>query len=225
MVSESLLLEGSWYALEQAGRLLGAAVGVFDDGDAATGLVLAMLGREEIGRARILRRLADEAATGVCFEAADVTRQCGDHVTKQRAGTFCTTLRVVPPSQLAAALQTGVRSAPGSAEQIAAREVIRAASEAKAKRDPQDRHDLREIALYVDLDSSGTTWSRPCAVASTDARAHIEDAVGDYAIECDALRDDVIENDFPKMAKARAAMNPAPILLEATWPTLMEATG
>ncbi len=43
MVSESLLLEGSWYALEQAGRLLRAAVGVFDDGDPATGLVLAML--------------------------------------------------------------------------------------------------------------------------------------------------------------------------------------
>ena len=225
MVSESLLLEGSWYALEQAGRLLRAAVGVFDDGDPATGIVLAMLGREEIGRSRILRRLADEAAAGACFEAADVTRQCEDHVTKQRAGTFGTTLRVVPPSQLAAALQASVRSAPGSAEQVAAREVIRAASQARAKRDPQDRHDLREVALYVDLDSSGTTWSRPCAVASTDARAHIEDAVGDYAIEYDALRDDVIENDFPKMAKARAAMNPVPILLEATWPTLMEATG
>jgi AbiV family abortive infection protein len=221
MVSESLLLEGSWYALEQAGRLLRAAVGLFDDGDPATGLVLAMLGREEIGRSRILRRLADEAAAGVCFEAADVTKQCEDHVTKQRAGTFGTTLRVVPSSQLAAALQTSVRSAPGSTEQVAARKVIRAASEAKAKRDPQDRHDLREVALYVDLDPSGTTWSRPCAVASTDARAHIEDAVGDYAIECDALRDEVIENDFPKMAKARAAMNPAPILLEATWPTLM----
>jgi len=218
MVSESLLLEGSWYALEQAGRLLRAAVGVFDDGDPATGLVLAMLGREEIGRSRILRRLADEAAAGACFEAADVTRQCGDHVTKQRAGTFGTTLRVVPPSQLAAALQTSVRSAPGSAERVAAREVIRAASEAKAKRDPKDRHNLRMVALYVDLDSSGTTWSRPCAVSSTDARAHIQDAVGDYAIERDALRDDAIENDFPKMAKARAAMNPAPILLEARWP-------
>jgi len=225
MVSESLLLEGSWYALEQAGRLLRAAVGVLADADPATGLVLPMLGREELGRSRILRRLADEAAAGACFEAADVTRQCGDHVTKQRAGTFGTTLRVVPPSQFSAALQTSVRSAPGSAEQVAAREVIRAASEARAKRDPQDRHDLREVALYVDLDSSGTTWTRPCAVASTDTRDHIQDAVGDYAIECDALRDDVIENDFPKMAKARAAMNPAPILLEATWPTLMEATG
>ncbi len=137
----------------------------------------------------------------MCFEAADVTRQCEDHVTKQRAETFGTTLR-----------------APGSAERVAAREVIRAASEAKAKRDPQDRHDLRVVALYVDLDPSETTWSRPCAVSSTDARAHIQDAVGDYAIERDALRDDAIENDFPKMAKARAAMNPAPILLEARWP-------
>ena len=224
MVSESLLLEGSWYALEQAGRLLRAAVGLFDQGDPATGLVLAMLAREELGRGRILRRLADQVEAGASFEATDVTRECGDHVIKQRAGASGTTLRVSPPSRLAAALQTVMRSAPGSVERVAARAVIDAASGAKTRRDPQDRHSLREAALYVDLDSSGAKWSRPCAVTSTDARSHIEDAVGDYAIERDALRDDVIEGDFPKMAKARSAMTPAPILLEATWPT-METTG
>ena len=219
MVSESLLLEGSWYALEQAGRLLRAAVGVFDDGDPATGLVLAMFGREEIGRSRILRSLADEVAGGACFEAVEVSRRCGDHVRKQRAGTSGTTLRVAPPSQLASALRAIAGSALGSAAWAAAREVIRAASEAKAKRDPQDSHDVREVALYVDLDSSGTRWTRPCAVESTEARAHMEDAIGDYAIECDALRDDVIENAFPKMARTRAAMSPAPVLVGATWPS------
>jgi AbiV family abortive infection protein len=220
MVSESLLLEGSWYALEQAGRLFRAAVRVFDDGDPATGLVMAMFGREELGRSRILRSLADEVAAGTCLEAADVTRRCGDHVGKQRAGALGTTLRIAPQSELAAALQASARSAPGSRERLAARDVIRLASAAKAKRDPQDRHDVREVALYVDLDSTGARWLRPCTVTAVDARAHIEEAIGDYNIECDALRDEVIGDDFPKMAKTRATMNPVPVLLEATWPAI-----
>jgi len=51
-----------------------------------------------------------------------------------------------------------------------------------------------------------------------------EDAVSDYATECDALRDDVIDDDFPTMAKARAGMQPVPVLLTAIWPSI-EQTG
>jgi AbiV family abortive infection protein len=222
MVSEVVLLEGSWYALEQAGRLLRAAVDVYDRGDPGTALALAMFGREEVGRSRILRTLADEVAAGASFNTAEVTKRCEDHVKKQRAGALSTTLRVVPPSQLAAALQTRTSSAPSSPESVAARDVIRAALEAKAKRDPEDRHDTRENALYVDLDSNGTSWSRPCTIAAAVAREHIEDTVGDYAIECDALRDDVIADDFPTMAKARAGMKPVPVLLAAIWPSIKQ---
>lgn len=38
---------GSWYALEQCGRLLQSAVCVFDSADHATAVALAMLGKEE----------------------------------------------------------------------------------------------------------------------------------------------------------------------------------
>lgn len=224
MVSEAVLLEGSWYALEQAGRLLHAAVGVYDRGDPGTALALAMFGREELGRSRILRTLADKVAAGASFSTAEVTKRCDDHVQKQRAGALSTTLRVVPPFQLAAALQARATSAPRSPEWVAASDVIRAASDAKAKRDPQDRHDKRENALYVDLDSNGTSWSRPCAIAAAVAREDIEDAVNDYATERDRLRDDVIADDFPTMAKARAGMQPVPVLLAAIWPSI-EQTG
>jgi len=224
MVSEAVLLEGSWYALEQAGRLLHAAVGVYDRGDPGTALALAMFGREELGRSRILRTLADKVAAGAFFSAAKVKKRCEDHVNKQRAGALGTTLRVVPSSQLAAALQARASSVPGSADWVAARDVIRAASDAKTKRDPQDRHGTRENAVYVDLDSNGTSWSRPCTIAAAVAREHIEDAVGDYAYECDALRDDVIAADCPNMAKARAGMQPVPVLLAAVWPSI-EQTG
>ena len=219
MVSEAVLLEGSWYALEQAGRLLHAAVGVYDRCDSGTALALAMFGREEVGRSRILRTLADEVATGSTFNTAEVIKRCEDHVMKQREGATGTTLRVAPPSQLAKSLQARVSSAPRSPEWKAARDMISAAVARKAKRDPQDRHDMREKSLYVDLDSNSISWSRPCTIDATVAREHIEDAVGDYAIECDALRDDVIANNFPAMAKARAGMKPAPVLLVAIWPS------
>lgn len=160
MVSEATLLEGSWYALEQAGRLLHAAVGVYDRGDSGTALALAMFGREEAGRSRILRTLAHEVATGTTFNTAEVGKRCEDHVRKQREGATGTTLRVVPSSQLAKAAQSRVSSAHGSPEWKAARDVISAAAANKAKRDPQDRHDMREKALYVDLDSDSKSWSR-----------------------------------------------------------------
>ena len=57
-----------------------------------------------------------------------------------------------------------------------------------------------------------------------EAREHIEDAVGDYAIEYDGLRDEVIATDFPKMQAARATMQQKPILLPPVWPP-MEPTG
>jgi hypothetical protein len=107
---------------------------------------------------------------------------------------------------------------------LAARDEIRRESKERAERDPQDRHDMRMVALYVDLDSTGARWSRPCAVTDVDARAHIEEAIGDYNVACDELRDEVICDDLPKMAKARATMNPVPVLLEATWPAI-EPTG
>ncbi|MCS6285410.1 MAG: AbiV family abortive infection protein [Nitrospira sp.] len=219
MISESVLLEGSWYALEQAGRLLRAAVGVYDRGDSATALALAMFGREEIGRSRILRTLANEVANGASFSAQNVTDRCDDHVKKQREGATGTTLRVPPQSQLAKALQAQANNAPGSSGWKAARAVISAATTSKAKRDPQDRHDMREKALYVDLASDSKSWCRPSMITPTVAREHIEEAVNDYAIECYALRDEVIADDFPSMAKTRERMKPHPVLIAAIWPS------
>ena len=64
MVSEQTLLQGSWYALEQAGRLLRSAVALFESGDPSTAVAVAMFGREELGRSRILRVLAQQVKAG-----------------------------------------------------------------------------------------------------------------------------------------------------------------
>src|SRR6266566_893285 len=56
-VSERVLLEGMWFSLEQCGRLLRDAVNLFEGGSDPTAVGLAMLAREEMGKARILRDL------------------------------------------------------------------------------------------------------------------------------------------------------------------------
>jgi hypothetical protein len=55
-VTAQTLWEGSWLALEQAGRLLRSASILWDSGDPSTAVAIAMLGREELGRSRLLRQ-------------------------------------------------------------------------------------------------------------------------------------------------------------------------
>jgi AbiV family abortive infection protein len=64
-VTEQTLLHGAWYALEQAGQLVDSAVTLVDAGTFSTATGVAMLGHEELGSYRILRRLANEVAKGV----------------------------------------------------------------------------------------------------------------------------------------------------------------
>jgi AbiV family abortive infection protein len=217
-ISETLLLEGSWYALEQAGRLLVAATRVHNSGDPGTGLALALFGREEVGRSRILRAMAKETAGGATLNAADVAKRCEDHPTKQAAGASGTSLRIAPQSVLSRAIESRVGGVRGSEEWQAARADIAAASARKAKRNPHDWHAWRERALYVDLSPNAAEWSRPITIDATKAREEIEDALGDYAAEYDGLRDEVIGSDFPQMLAARATMAHKPLLAPPEWP-------
>src|SRR5437867_4893873 len=80
------LRQGAWYALEQAGRLLESAALVFNNGDSATGLGLAMFAAEELGRSSILRDLAKGADAGEKIYPENVREACDDHVVKQKQG-------------------------------------------------------------------------------------------------------------------------------------------
>lgn len=218
MISEDTLLRGSWYALEQAGRLLRSAVTLFDGGDPSTAVVLAMFGREELGRSQILRKLAAKVKAGEKLTAKQISKSCDRHLAKQEAAVLSTTLRVDPNTQLSAAVQTRVCAGFNSEAGRKASAEIEEATKAKRKRDPKSRHDARVQGLYVDLDDSGTSWIRPASLSAQVVRDHIFDAVSDYAGELDRLRIDVIEQDFPEMAAASARMNPIPVLPVPSWP-------
>jgi AbiV family abortive infection protein len=217
-VSAEILLQGSWYALEQSGILLTSAALVYDHGDKSTAVVLSMFGREELGRSIILRKLAKRVTEGEHLSPEDVRRACENHVAKQAAGAQSTTLRTQAPNQLDAALRERMRVDPGSEKWQQASKTVDLSTKAQRKRQPQDRHEMRESALYVDLDATGTAWLRPSTLDSAQCLNEITDAVNDYAGEPDRLRDEVLDVDFPEMAAARAKMNPKVILPEPRWP-------
>ncbi len=218
MVTADTLRHGAWYALEQAGRLFCAAVVLANDGDRVTGAAVAMFGREELGRSQILRHLADRVDEGGRFEAADVHEACDNHVSKQSAGALSTALRAEPPTGVDAALRVMLSSEAGSEACKAAKQTADLATTAKRKHNPQRRHSIRIRGLYVDLNESGSGWLRPSTRDSAEALNEIVDSVNDYAAERDRLRDEVLEDDYPEMARARLSMPSEVILLAPLWP-------
>ncbi|HWO01246.1 MAG TPA: AbiV family abortive infection protein [Blastocatellia bacterium] len=217
-VTAETLLQGAWYAMEQAGRLLEGAAVVADNGDAITGAVLAMFAREELGRSNILRTLADRVKAGEAFDEKDVRDACDDHVRKQSSGAVSTTLRTEPPSGIDSALRKLLSSAPSSAEWKTAKQVADLATSAKRKHNPKTRHAMRTSSLYVDLNDTGRGWRRPCVLDVSIAVNEITDAVNDYAVERDRLRDEVLAEDYPEMAAALASMQSKVTLPAPRWP-------
>ena len=75
------LLEGSYYAFHQCGRLLTSATSLYKAGDHATAVGLAALSREEFGRSRQLRKLRAQVVQGKkTFSVAEICDACKDHV-------------------------------------------------------------------------------------------------------------------------------------------------
>jgi AbiV family abortive infection protein len=183
-----------------------------------------MFGREELGRSSILRKLAKRVTEGEHLSPEDVREACENHVEKQAASAFSTTLRTQAPTQLDAALRIQMRGDSGSVQWQQASKAVELASNAKRKRQPQDRHEMREQALYVDLDVTGTVWRRPVTLDSARCLDEIADAVNDYAAQRDRLRDEVLALDSPEMAAARANMDPKAILPEPRWPKFLKGS-
>lgn len=230
-VTEQTLLEGSWWALEQAGRLLRSAITLLESGDPSTALAVAMFGREELGRSRLLRDCAQEVHEGKALQAHEITKRCEDHVRKQGASAFGVTLRPSSDSQIGKALSAMTQHEPGSEEWSNANDLVNSAADAKQKRQPHDRHQARCKGLYVDLNDSGTNWLRPIEISREEARINISDAVNDYAQEVDRLTNEglrtSLQQNFPRlnveaMSEARTRMPHAVDLPRPVWPRLEE---
>jgi AbiV family abortive infection protein len=216
-VSSDALLHGAWYALEQAGRLLLSAVTLADADHWSTAAGIAMLAREEMGRSRLLRQLAEAVRSGRSMTPSEVQSACKKHPAKQKAAAVSTTMRSFKGTEIADLLQRRMSTEPGSAEWHVLDRQVGVVTDATAKRMPGDRDRLRMQAFYTDILPDGNGWQRPWEISKQTALDAIIDAINDYAPERDRLRDEVIFEDHPNMAHARATMIPQPVLPMVRW--------
>jgi AbiV family abortive infection protein len=170
------LLKGASYSLEQCGFLLRDATVLYRSGSYATVVVLVVLGREEMGRSKILLEMWKEALAGKVFTIADINDRCRDHVRKQEMGMLSTTVRAASPV-FARALQ-----APRETTWFRdARAIVDAVARVVARRTPTDRHQSRMAAQYVDPKSE-TEWNRPADTLRSNACTALSDAVDEYRV-------------------------------------------
>jgi AbiV family abortive infection protein len=167
-VTEQTLLEGSWWALEQAKRLLGSARILFESGDFSTALAVAMFGQEEVGRSRLLRDLVGEVREGTPLDPGKIKKHLKDHERKLKAANFFVTLSPPPKSQEGKALRALNEHEPGSEQWKEANDVLTSAAETKLKQQPKERHKARMNALYVDIHDRGAEWLRPSVTITED---------------------------------------------------------
>ena len=172
------LMHGAMYAMEQGGHLLRDAVAMYTSSRYASSMVLGVFAREEIGRATILLEMRKNAiATGSAVSVKAVAEACDDHVTKLTRGRGGITFEWGP--ERSADLK-GLWADPQSEEFKKAHAFVDDLVARKARRDPDDTHQKRMRALYVEPTDTG--WNRPCETAKEDARRLLRDTANAYGI-------------------------------------------
>ena len=179
-VASEYLVKGYALALEQCGLLLRDAVRLYEDGSYATAVVLAAFAREELGRSSILRDLWRSQRGGQSVTVEQIDAACGEHVDKQRAGMLSMTMRADRQTGIGKILTDRIANTPQSQKWKDADVALKQIDQKKAKRTPDDRHNTRMRALYVEPSSSG--WNRPADMAAQTAHDFLADAVNDYLL-------------------------------------------
>ncbi len=218
-VASSDLLKGSWYSLEQCGRLLKSAAILYREKDYSTAVGVAMFAREELGKHRILREQWKKSVdTGKPPSVTQIKNACENHIEKQRRGQMGVTLLTDGPGALDTALRTRVASRPGDPSFQEAEKVIQMAIEAKVKRAPSERHEKRLEGFFVDLEESGTDWKRPAITISQEiAQRELGDVANDYAGQWDRFSTPGVLDDS-QLVEALKAWSDKPALERPVWP-------
>ena len=199
VVSAQFLLEGTSYALEQAGRLLHDAHLLYQTQRYGSAVVMALFSREEIGRYQLIRQLRKRMVeTGDVVTTEDIDRACDDHVTKQSLGQLGLIIKSAPGEQLWDLLMTRMNNHPQSAEYQEAERRLDAISARLNRTLPHERHELRMKALYVKPGDSGLVWNRPKEQTKEEAFKQIEGTSNAYNMALDRFtRRDAYRQEDP----------------------------
>ena len=215
-VTKDILLKGAWYAIEQCGLLLQHAVVLHDAKAYSTAVAVALFAREELGRYKILRDFWEKAdREGKSPTVDEIKKACDAHEEKQRRGQLSVMYRADGPGKLSDLLRARFENRPGSPAYVQAEKEIKKLDETTIKRTPKNRHLSRMKALYVDLNDTGTSWNRPCALSARQSKDCLTHAATDYAIQQDNLRRGMVN---PNLAAALKAWLERPKLPRPVWP-------
>jgi AbiV family abortive infection protein len=220
-ISAQSLLHGAVYSLEQCGLLLGDSRLLYEHGSYATALAVAAFAREDLGRWRILLRLRKRVLAGEGLTPDDIKAECDDHVRKQEAGMTSTTLRADSDTGLGSLLQTRMKAPLGSKERQEANKQVDALDRLKKRRTPDDRHELRMTALYVDI-LSKDRWNRPVeSISQTTAYEFLADAINDYRLQRSQryLELALLKQDDPELHDALVQWSDRPEMPQVDDPT------
>jgi AbiV family abortive infection protein len=180
-VTSEFLLKGYALALEQCGLLLRDAVRAYEGGSNATAVGLAALAHEELGRSQIVKDFWHRQRNGEAITVEQIKAACREHVEKQRAGMLSLTMRAdQQQTGIGKILNDRMTNVPQSQKWKDADARLEQIDDIKAKRTPDDRHNTRMRALYVEP-TSGSSWNRPADMSAQTAHDFLVDAVNDYS--------------------------------------------
>src|SRR6266478_4621897 len=116
-VAASVLLKGALYALEQCGILLRDAAGLYRAKAYPSAVALAMIGREELGKYRmLLQEWRDAESSGKLPAVEAIQAACADHIEKQKRAVLGLTFTADGPSTFGAAIAAQIKHKPQDAE-------------------------------------------------------------------------------------------------------------
>jgi AbiV family abortive infection protein len=199
VVTKEFLLRGAAYALENSGVLLRDAVTLFDQGSFASAVVMALFGREELGKYRLLRQLYETVAAGGTVPIEELTKKNGplfDHTAKQEQATLSIVRRPEPGTRLDHLLREEMRLDLRSPERRKVDEELQQITAKLAKALPRQRHDIRMAKLYVGLSKDGSTWVRPSEPTADEVRPEVEDAIANFNTVVLRLQDGPDKQDW-----------------------------
>jgi AbiV family abortive infection protein len=182
-VTPQYLLKGAVYSLEQCGVLLCDAVVLYRRNAYASAVVLAAYAWEALGQWKILLDLRKQVIGGQVISIREIKSRCGDHIQKQRAGMSTVTMQADQDSRLGQLLMSRMRAA-GTEEWQKIDEEFARLDRQMQRSLPSQRHQQRELALYVDPIEplSADRWNRPSAqITRVLAQRIVRDAINDYS--------------------------------------------
>lgn len=229
-VTPESFVRGYAYALEQCGLLLRDANVLYRSGSYASTVILTAFAVEELGRSTIMLQLWRRALGREKITLHEV-RKCwsdqGAHHTKQKAGMLSITLNGDEDQpELGKWLRIRMTADPQSAERQEADAALARIQDQIRKRLPEERHQARIDALYVDPKSE-TEWKRPLVTisplyAANFLLAAVNDYTGRYHDRYISSSESIaqLQHRDPELYNALKEWSDRPQLPRPEWPDI-----